>query len=572
MRRVRMITVRTCLESLSRPAVLRRVGLAAAMVIALCFAACGGGSSSSSSSSGGGGSQAKTVALVSSVGTASGPVNHLNWGLPFGEPDTIDPPYSTYYSSMFTAAQMCDTLVRLQPDFTKKPGLATVTQPDPKTIQIELRKGVKFWDGSPMTSADVKNVLQRDVKSPNVGLYFASIAAIDATTPTHVTVHLKTPDERLIKELSTFSGMVYSKKFQEKAGKSFGTSAGGIMCSGPYELTKWNPGTSIELKANPTYWDAAYKPHAKTVSLKFFNSSTSLAAALVAGEIDGAYEVPAQTIPKLSKASSGKLNYGPSTQWWNLQHARPGGPMANVKLRQAVFMTLDRTALANVVFHGAAAPAYTMLSPNLWDPEAEDQWKKAYAPYEEAGKTSGSSSAISQAKKLVSQSGYKGAPVVLQILAGDVTSENIAQLVQQQAAQIGVKIKLNPLPAIKYSQATYDAKTRGNADLFLLSSFAQNKEPLEVTPYQTLPGQVYNYANYSDPQVTKLMQQALETLDPAARVALETQAQEIYEKAYEIMTPVSTNEVSFLNNKYTGMTTSFAYAFTPALALIGAAG
>jgi peptide/nickel transport system substrate-binding protein len=565
----RMTTVRACFQLLRCLPARRRAGVVLAVLLASSLAACGG-----SSSTGGDGAQGTpaTTTLASTFGKAAGPVSHINWGLPFGEPDTINPPYSTYYSSMFTAAQMCDTLVRMKPDFSKKPGLATVTQPDPKTVEIELRKGVKFWNGNEITSADVKYVLESDVKSPNVGLYFASIGSIDATSRYHVTVRLKTPDERLIKQLSTFSGMVYEKKFAVRAGKSFGSSGGGIMCSGPYELSKWNPGTSIELKANPNYWDPEYQPHAKTVSLKFFNGSTSLAAALVAGEIDGAYEVPAQTIPKLSTAKSGKLHYGPSLQFWSLNHARPGGTLASPKLRQALFMTIDRDALAKVVFHGAAVPSYTVAAPSAWDPEAKDQWAQAYQPYEQAGKKFGSPDAVAEAKKLVSASGYTGAPVVLTILAGDVTSENIAQLVQQQGSQIGLKVKINPLTAIKFTQATYDANARGNSDLLLLSSFQQNKDPLEVTPYFTLPDQAYNYSNYSDPTVTKLMGQALRTVDPAERVALEIKAQDIYEKAYEFLTPVYANQISFLNNNLSGMTTSFAYAYTPSLALIGAAG
>lgn len=553
-------------QVLRRPTYRRCIGLAAAVALASSLAACGGAGGST-----GADAPARAKTLVTTVGTAAGDIAHINWGLPFGEPDTIDPPSSTYYSSMFATAQMCDTLVRMQPDFSKKPGLAQVTQPDPKRIEIELRKGVKFWDGNEMTSADVKYSLERDIASPNVGLYFTSFESVDATSRYHVTVHLKQADELPIKELSSFSGMVYEKKFAEKAGKSFGTSDGGIMCSGPYELSKWNPGTSIELKANPAYWDPQYKPHAKTVSLKFFNDSTALGAALASGEIDGAYEVPAQLIPQLSSATSGALHYGPSLQWITLSHARPGGTLANVALRKALFMTIDRQGLAQQVFHGAATAAYTMVTPDWWDADAKDQWAAAYRPYEQAGRSYGTPAAIAEAKKLVAQSGYRGAPVLLTIPAGDVTMNNIAQLIQQQASDIGVTVKLNALPAIQYAKAIYDAAARGSSDLLLSSFFTMNREPLEVAPYETTKGAAYDYPNYDNPEVTRLWNQARQTMDTAARVALETKAQDIYEKAYHWMSPVYQDEISFLNKRLSGMTTSFAYAYTPSLALIGAA-
>jgi peptide/nickel transport system substrate-binding protein len=555
--------------------------LTAAIVVvatALALTACGsnnksGGATTAGSSGAGPTTHANGLTLVTTAGKAVGDVDHLNWGMPYGEPNTIDPPNTAFYSSAFAAAQMCDALLRYNPDLSTKPGLATVTQPDPKTIQIALRKGVKFWDGTEMTSADVQYSLQRTADPKNiVGFLFTAVKSIDATSRYHVTIHLKTPDELPIKELASFSGMVYEKKFAEKAGKSFGSSKGGIMCSGPYELAKWNPGTSIELKANPHYWDPAYKPHAATVSLKFFNNSSTLASALAAGEIDGAYEVPAQTIPQLSKASSGKLHYGPSMMSSGLSVARPDGPLKSVKLRQALYMTLDRSAIAKVVFHGAATPAYTLLAPSTWDPAARGAWAQAYKPFETAGQKFGTAGAVEQAKQLVSQSGYDGTPLVFTIQAGDVVGEQISQLVQEQAKQIGVKVKINALPAIKYAQASTDPKARAGTDLLQAVNFNIAQDPLEPIPFTVLPGSFYNYTNYSDSQVTKLLTEAKQTLDPAKRNAMTIQAQSIYEKDYLAETLVEIPEISFLNNRLAGATTSFAYMDTPSLALIGSSG
>jgi peptide/nickel transport system substrate-binding protein len=532
----------------------------------------GGGAAGGGSTGTGPSSHANGLTLVTTAGKAAGDVDHLDWGLPYGEPNTIDPPNTAFYSSAFVAAQLCDALLRYNPDLTTKPGLATVTQPDPKTIQIELRKGVRFWDGTEMTSADVQYSLQRTADPKNiVGFLFTAVKSIDATSRYHVTVRLKTADELPLKELASFSGQIYEKKFAEKAGKSFGSSKGGIMCSGPYELAKWNPGTSIELKANPNYWDPAYKPHAATVSLKFFNNSSTLASALAAGEIDGAYEVPAQTIPQLSKASSGKLYYGPSMLSSGLSVARPDGPLKSIKLRQALFMTLDRNAIAKVVFHGAATPSYTLLAPSTWDPEAHEAWAQAYKPFQAAGEKFGTGEAIAQAKKLVSQSGYDGTPVVFTIQAGDVVGSQIAQLVQEQAKQIGVKVKINTLPAIKYAQASTDPKARAGTDLLQAVNFNIAQDPLEPIPFSVLPGSFYNYTNYSDPQVTKLLTRAKQTLDPATRNAMTIQAQSIYEKAFVGETLEQIPEISFLNKRLAGATTSFAYMDTPSLALIGGA-
>lgn len=225
----------------------RRVALIVAYgLAAVAISACG--------SSGGSGSpskDAKAIKVQNTYGRAAGPVEHLNWALPYGEPNTIDPPNTAYYSSAMVAAQLCDTLLRFNPDFTTAPNLATATQPDPLTVVFDLNKGVKFWNGHEMTSEDVKYSLDR-ARSPKsvVGFLFTSVKSVEAVGRYQVKVHFKTPDELMLKEMPSFSGMVYEKAYAEKAGADFGSSKGGMMCSGPFKLKLWNPGSSIELEAN----------------------------------------------------------------------------------------------------------------------------------------------------------------------------------------------------------------------------------------------------------------------------------------------------------------------------------
>jgi len=550
----------------------------AAVVLMLLVAACG--SSGGASSNGGGtgestgtGTSEGSSELAVTFGKAEGPVSHINWGLPYGEPPTLDPPNTAYYSSAFVAAQLCDTLLRFKPDLSMEPGLAEVTQPDPKTIQIQLKKGIKFWDGTEMTSADVKYSLERTADPKNiVGFLFESFGAIDATDKYHVTVHLKKADELPLKELASFAGMIYEKKYAEEKGKSFGSAEGGVMCSGPFELKKWNPGKDIELTANPDYWDPAYKPHAESVTLDFFSETSALTNALLSGEIEGAYEVPSQAIPRLEGASTGELHYGPAPLYYSFSVSSPASPLAKEpKLYEALEMTIDRKALAEVVFHGAAEPNYTLLSKNSFDPEALPAWEEAYAGYEKVRENYGSSEAIEAAKKLVEESNYNGEPLIFLTQAGDQTGLQVAQLVQQQGKEIGLDITIKTLPAIQYAESTTDAKLREGTSITSSLSFNVATDPLEPLPFSVLPGSFYNYTEYENPEVTELIEEAKETLDPAKRAALTIKAQSIFEEERSGTSLLGLKEVSFLSDKLSGMTTSFAYLNTPSLALIGAA-
>ncbi|WP_433519561.1 ABC transporter substrate-binding protein [Nonomuraea sp. CA-143628] len=525
-----------------------------------------------STSGGAGRAIASDVELQATYGQAAGPVDTLNWGLPYGEPPTLDPPNDAYFSATFTLSQMCDSLLRSGEDGIPKPALAAVEQPDATTIKVKLKKGVTFWDGSEVTAEDVKFSLDhtRDPATA-IGVIFSSIKSVTADDRHTVTIDLSRPDSLVAKELQGLGGMVWQKRHAEKAGGKFGTSQGGIMCSGPYELKKWNSGTSIELTANPDYWDPEFKPNAKNVSLKFFSDSTTLASALQAGEIDGAYEIPAQTIPSLSKSGAGKLLYGPSDIFVTMSVVNADGPLGDVKLRKAISKTLDRAAISRSVFHGAARPYYTQINPGNWDPAAEKVYAAAYGPYRQEGETFGSQKAVDEAKKLVESSGADNRPLKLITQAGDVTMSRIAQLVQQQARQIGLSVEIEPLQAIKYTEATYDAAARGDADLMLSTSYNGLREPAESIPFTFLPDEPYNYTGFDDPEVTKLLSQARAEADATKRAELMIRVQSIVEENPSFIPIVEVHEISFLNNRLSGMTTSFRYMRTPSLARIGAA-
>ena len=287
--------------------------------------------------------------VVGTYGAATDSLSSLTWDLPYGEPNTVDPPNTAFYSSSLIAANLCDPLLRLSPNYSISPNLATYRQPSPLTLVFSLRPGVKFWDGSPVTAADVVWSLQHSASPATaVAFLYANVKSITATGPLQVTVTFKKPDSLFLFEMATFVGMVQEKRFAEHAGTKLGSAAGKIMCSGPYELTSWAPGTGMTLTANPHYWNPAGRAHAHTVHIEFTTDSTSIAQALIAGQLDGAYEISPATIPRLQNASSGKLIFGtPSQLYLTLSVARPTGPLASLDVRKALFMTINRAALAN---------------------------------------------------------------------------------------------------------------------------------------------------------------------------------------------------------------------------------
>jgi peptide/nickel transport system substrate-binding protein len=124
---------------------------AAAVAAGLILAGCAGG---------GGEPQPKSTFdpadLVETTPAGTKEVDHVTWGIHTGEPTSIDPSKAGTDSSLLVVANMCETLLLTDPSFGIEPNLATdVEWADPTTLVIDLRDDVTFWDGSPLTPADV---------------------------------------------------------------------------------------------------------------------------------------------------------------------------------------------------------------------------------------------------------------------------------------------------------------------------------------------------------------------------------------------------------------------------------
>jgi peptide/nickel transport system substrate-binding protein len=246
--------------------------------------------------------------------------------------------------------------------------------------------------------------------------------------------------------------------------------------------------------------------------------------------------------------------------------ARSEGPLSDADVRKALFGSIDRAGLADVVFHGAAEPAYTLLAPNNWDPEARPQWEAAYGEFERANQLS-----VEDAKALVVGSGAS-APIVVAVIAGDATMSQAAQLIQQSAKEIGLEVRIEALPPAKFSEAFFNEGARKDIDALLTSSFGATSDPVEQIEFLAMTGGFYNYVGYSNPRVDALLKRARRSFDPAERTTLLVEAQSIYEAESLATTVLTQNEVLYLRHGLTGATASFAYLFQPSLARVGADG
>ena len=541
------------------------ISILALVVAAVVLPGCGKSVTPASSSAGTATSPAVSLQTTTPAGT--GTLDAMTWDLTMGEPTTLDPLKAGDYGPCFVSSQLHDTLVRYSPDWKLGPGIAeSWTQPNDKTIVYAIRTDAKFWDGNPVTADDVVYSLSRnmDPTSGSIwGAFFSNVKSITKTGANEVTVSFSKPDELFNKEMGVSAGGIVEKAYVEKVGAAKYGSGTKVMGSGPYILKAWKPGSEIELAANPSYWDAALQPKVANVTLKFITDTSTITSALLSGEIDGTYEVPPTSIPALKSASTGKLYFGPSLSVSEIVISDPQGPMGDPKLRQALSMAIDRQAIVDKVFNGAAVANKTIIPATAWDPEAIDIYKQAYDALPSLTPD------IAAAKQVVASTPGADKPMVMAVVAGDQRELELASVVQQAAKDIGMTIDLKQLQPMDMSNYFYVPEYRKGIDMGMTLGFLDVPDPLDYTSYFFGKGALFNWIGYSNPAVEKKLELARQTLDPTARAQLITEAQALYTADVPAIPLAMDAEILFMNNKISGAPVSFTYMWIPSLAMIG---
>ena len=199
----------------------------AALALLLAPAACGRSLSSATSPT-----QpavlSPTAGLVSTTPAGTKQVANMTWAV-YRDVNSLDPAFAFDYPENTAISLMCESLLRQEPNGSVGPGLATLTTQSPTKLVLTIKQGAAFWDGKPVTPADVVYSLQRQASPAVGGFYgaaFARVKSIAATGANQVTVTLSQPDYWLPGELASMGGVITEQAFAEKQGKNYGTPAG----------------------------------------------------------------------------------------------------------------------------------------------------------------------------------------------------------------------------------------------------------------------------------------------------------------------------------------------------------
>ncbi|GAA2813725.1 ABC transporter substrate-binding protein [Kitasatospora paracochleata] len=504
--------------------------------------------------------------LTATTPAAAGGIDSFTWSL-FAEPTTIDYAYAFDFPPNQILANVCESLLRWNPDLTASPNLAaSFSNPTPTTWVYQIRPGVHFHDGTVLTADDVVASLRRNMDPEVAGVWsnqYRNVRSIDRTGPLEVTVTLKSPDSTFNKYLAAGPGVVESAATLARAGKDYGSPTGGVNCTGPFSFSSWTSGQSLVLKRFDDYWNPQLKAKSGQVKFVFLADPTTRVNAFRTGEVDGGWMVPAGAYGQLRSTPGGALYFGQNTTVASEVVNNLKGPLGDAEVRQALLMAIDRKGIVKAGAAGVGEVADSLVTANNWNgaPGATDLLKALpQYPYDPA-----------KAKTLAAKAGVAGQKVVIATSPLDSQTTIITQAVAQAATAIGLKPEIDTIAADKYTALFTDPAAREGIDLFLTFWYTSITDPLDM--YGSLQtGAFSNYGGWSDPTFDAAVDQAIGSYDPAAHAAATGTAQQIAMTQLPWL-PLYTEPVSvFLGKRITGVRPSIAYLYYPWAAEIGAKG
>ncbi len=451
------------------------------------------------------------------------------------DPPSLDPHQESTFANIELVAPLYSTLLELDPySYPKVIGdLATEWKisPDGLTYAFKIHPGVKFHDGSPLTSADVKASYDKiifppqGVRSVRKNAYTA-VAAVEAPDATTVVFKLKFPSASLLANLASPWNVIFPKKYLDQDPNYFKTH---VIGSGPFKFKSYTRGSTFEGERNSSYF---VKDRPYLDGYKFYISpETSVRAAAVRS--GRAYiefrNLPDAEVDAIRKQLGDKVSVQetPMTGQWGIAINNTKKPFDDVRVRRALTLAIDRYTMGKVLapLTGLKFVGGLMRPGSEWGmPPAELEKLPGFGRDIEKNRA--------EARKLLAEAGYpNGFKVVLKNRNVKLPYQDFAVFLIGEWKKVGIEVENRPLETAAWFS---DGQDTGNFELIVAPTVEFSDDPDQfLGRYAT--GSTQNWGRFSDPQVDDLFSRQARSLDPAERKKLITQMeQRVLENAYSM--------------------------------------
>ncbi len=301
--------------------------------------------------------------------------------------------------------------------------------------EFKLKPGIKFHDGSTMTTADVKASLDYAKTFPVIGQYTKDVGECAIVDDLTFTLTTKAPYANLLVDLSHHSNHIVPKALID-AGNDFNKNPIG---SGPYKFVKWTMGEKVEFVKFDDYFDKDAMPTITNMTWKIIPEGASRTIALEAGEIDIIIEVESMDAKRIEENADLTLLKVASTSHNFMMVNHEVEPFGNPLFRKALNAAIDKESVAQVALNGLGVVADAQVPIGL--PGYTDKNAVKYDP--------------ELAKKLLKESGVDPATVKLPIICSDDTKRRGGEVIQANLQEVlGINAEI-----VSMDLATYLSKT-----------------------------------------------------------------------------------------------------------------
>lgn len=443
--------------------------------------------------------------VAASIGAAGAQTTTLRIGLA-EDPDVLDPTLSRTYVGRIVFASICDKLFDINEKLEAVPQLALSqeTAADGLAMTIRLRPNVRFHDGEPMDAEAVKFSLERHMsmsgsfRRPEL----ASVERVEVVDPLTVRLVLKQPFAPLLSQLTDRAGMMVSPKAAREAGERFGARP---VCAGPYRLVERVQQDRIVVERFADYWnkDAV---SIDRIEYRPINDSTVRLANLRAGSLDLIERALATDVaeiranPRLRLSAAVDLGYQGVTLNVAKSEAARTAFGQDPRIMQAFSLAIDRVAINQVVFNGAAAPG--------------NQWINPQHPYYQT-RFPVPARDVERAKRLLREAGVRTPITVDFMVPNNPEVRQVAEVLQAMTAEAGFELRIR---VTEFATSLQEAE-QGRYQAYMLNWSGRSDPDGNLFIFHGC-NQPQNYGGYCNREVDAMMLEARTKTDMAARKAI----------------------------------------------------
>ena len=398
---------------------------------------------------------------------------------------------------------------------------------DGLSYTFKIRGGVKFHNGQPLTSADVKYSYARlaglDTGKP-LQATFGGVRSVEAPDDSTVVITLKEPNSSF---LTALTAAVIPNGYQDSNKNPVGT--------GPFKFKEYTPGQHLVVEKFPDYYQAGV-PSLDQVEFRIVSDPQAGLLALKSGEIDIYPRIGTEQLEQV--ASDFQTLSTPQNLVQLVTFNIDRKPFDDIRVRQALNYAIDKDEIIQGVALGKGTKLGSNLSPVL-------------AKYYQEGLEDKYKTDLEKAKTLLKEAGYPdGFETTLSVPSVYQFHVDTAQVIAAQLEKIGVKVKLEPVEWAVWLERIYKGRDYDTTIIGLDG---------KLDPYQILNKYLSdspnNFFNYNNPEFDSTLQAAVTETDDAKRIELYKKAQTLLADDAAAIYIMDPNTNVALNKKLAGYKT-----------------